>query len=195
MTTMYIDFDNTIVESNRRIIELLNERYNLLKTEDDLLDYGYKSIVPITEQEKISLFESDDFFSNLKFKDGFLKVLDKYYSKDIKFIIVTKGTSENLIKKTKWIKENIPYDIEVIGITNEGLSKNKVNMLNGIQIDDCTKALDTNAQLKILYKSGNNYEWQKGYENTDIIVVNSWQEIDEILSFFTKYDYKTLNKL
>ena len=67
MTTIYVDFDNTIVESNQKIIELLNERYGLSKTEADLLDYGYQSIAPITEEEKNALFESDDFFNNLKF--------------------------------------------------------------------------------------------------------------------------------
>ena len=55
MTTIYVDFDNTMVESNQRIIELLNERYGLSKTEADLLDYGYQSIAPITEEEKRAL--------------------------------------------------------------------------------------------------------------------------------------------
>ena len=79
MTTIYVDFDNTIVESNQKIIELLNERYCLSKTEADLLDYGYQSIAPITKEEKNALFESESFFNNLKFKSGFLKVFNKYY--------------------------------------------------------------------------------------------------------------------
>ena len=78
MKTVYVDFDNTIVESNQRVIEILNERYGLSKTEDDLVDYGYKSIALITEEEKLSIFSSDDFFSNLRFKSDFLKVLNKY---------------------------------------------------------------------------------------------------------------------
>ena len=49
MKTVYVDFDNTIVESNQRVIEILNERYGLSKTEDDLVDYGYKSIAQIRE--------------------------------------------------------------------------------------------------------------------------------------------------
>ena len=89
MKTVYIDFDNTIVESNQRVIEILNERYGLSKTEDDLVDYGYKSIAPITEEEKLNIFSSDDFFSNLRFKSDFLKVLNKYCDK-VKFIITTK---------------------------------------------------------------------------------------------------------
>ena len=193
MTTVYVDFDNTIVESNQKVIEILNDKYGLNKSEDDLEDYGYTSIAPITEEEKLGIFESDEFFSNLKFKSDFLKVLNKYDGK-VKFVITTKGTAENLKKKEQWIKENIPGNISFIGITNNSLSKRQVDMTNGIQIDDCTAALDTNADIKILYKDNHNFNWQSNYNNTDILVVNTWLEIDDILSFYSLYDYKTLSK-
>ena len=193
MTTVYVDFDNTIVESNQKVIEILNDKYGLNKSEDDLEDYGYTSIAPITEEEKLGIFESDEFFSNLKFKSDFLKVLNKYDGK-VKFVITTKGTAENLKKKKQWIKENIPGNISFVGITNNSLSKRQVDMTNGIQIDDCTAALDTNADIKILYKDNHNFNWQSNYNNTDILVVNTWLEIDDILSFYSSYDYKTLSK-
>ena len=193
MTTVYVDFDNTIVESNQKVIEILNDKYGLNKSEDDLEDYGYTSIAPITEEEKLGIFESDEFFSNLKFKSDFLKVLNKYDGK-VKFVITTKGTAENLKKKEQWIKENIPGNISFVGITNNSLSKRQVDMTNGIQIDDCTAALDTNADIKILYKDNHNFNWQSNYNNTDILVVNTWLEIDDILSFYSLYDYKTLSK-
>ena len=193
MTTVYVDFDNTIVESNQKVIEILNDKYGLNKSEDDLEDYGYTSIAPITEEEKLGIFESDEFFSNLKFKSDFLKVLNKYDGK-VKFVITTKGTAENLKKKEQWIKENIPGNISFVGITNTSLSKRQVDMTNGIQIDDCTAALDTNADIKILYKDNHNFNWQSNYNNTDILVVNTWLEIDDILSFYSSYDYKTLSK-
>lgn len=193
MTTVYVDFDNTIVESNQKVIEILNDKYGLNKNEDDLEDYGYTSIAPITEEEKLGIFEGDEFFSNLKFKSDFLKVLNKYNGK-VKFIITTKGTAENLKKKEQWVKENIPGNVSFVGITNNSLSKKQVDMTNGIQIDDCTAALDTNADIKILYKDNHNFNWQSNYNNTDILVVNTWLEIDDILSFYSLYDYKTLSK-
>lgn len=193
MTTVYVDFDNTIVESNQKVIEILNDKYGLNKSEDDLEDYGYTSIAPITEEEKLGIFESDEFFSNLKFKSDFLKVLNKYDGK-VKFIITTKGTAENLKKKEQWVKENIPGNVSFVGITNNSLSKKQVDMTNGIQIDDCTAALDTNADIKILYKDNHNFNWQSNYNNTNILVVNTWLEIDDILSFYSSYDYKTLSK-
>lgn len=194
MTTVYVDFDNTIVESNQQVISILNRRYSLYKTEDDLIDYGFISIAPITEEEKLSIFESDEFFFDLRFKSDFLKVLNKYNG-TLKFVITTKGTDENLKKKQEWVKKNLPYDIGFIGIKNNSLSKKQVDMSNGVQIDDCTMALDTNAQIKILYKDGHNFDWQTNYDNTNILVVNTWNQIDDILSFYSKYDYKTLDSL
>jgi len=194
VTTVYVDFDNTIVESNQQVISILNRRYSLYKTEDDLNDYGFTSIAPITEEEKLSIFESDEFFSDLRFKSDFLKVLNKYNG-TLKFVITTKGTDENLKKKQEWVKKNLPYDIGFIGIKNNSLSKKQVDMSNGVQIDDCTMALDTNAQIKILYKDGHNFDWQTNYDNTNILVVNTWNQIDDILSFYSKYDYKTLDSL
>ena len=192
MNTIYIDFDNTIVESNKKIIELLNKEYGLSKTESDLIDYNYNSIAPITRQEKVALFQSDEFFDCLEFKDVFLDFFNKY-SEKMNFVVVTKGTSINLEKKISWLKKNLPKKIDFIGMPNS-LSKKRINMRDGIQIDDTTIELDTDAQIKILYKSDNNFDWQQGYDNSDIIVVNTWKEIDDVISFYLKYDYKTLNR-
>ena len=65
-------------------------------------------------------------------------------------------------------------------------------MADSIQIDDCTKELNTNAQIKILYKSSNNFPWQQDYENTSILIANTWEEISDVVSFYSKYDYKSL---
>ena len=190
---VYIDFDNTIAESNQKIIDILNKMYNLEKTEEDLKDFGFKSIAPITNDEKMSLFESDEFFENLKLKDGVLNVIDKHRN-NFNFIVTTIGSEKNLSKKREWLKEQIPFELDFVGIVNDRLSKKMICMKKGIQVDDCMFSLDTNARVKILYKSNNNFPWQKGYINKDVIVVNNWSEIDEILDFLKDYDYKTLKK-
>jgi len=191
--TVYLDFDSTIVESNKQVINILNKRYNIRKTEDDLVDYGYNSIFPISNKEKLDIFASDEFFVGLEFKKGFIEFFNKYRGV-VNFIISTKGTPENLHKKEKWVKENISPEIGFIGIVNDGFSKSQIDMSGAIQVDDCTQALDTNATIKILYKDFRNYDWQREYENTSILVVNTWKEIEEIIEFYNTYDYKTLVK-
>lgn len=193
MITIYLDFDNTIVESNKKVIEILNKRYGEDKNEKDLLDYGYNSIHKISEQEKLSIFESNEFFTNLEFKPHIIDIITKNYTK-FNWVITTKGTKLNLEKKFKWLDEYWPFDMQKVGITNDNLSKSIVDMSDGIQIDDVAAALDTKAALKILYKDYNNFCWQQINPGDDILVVNSWEEIDKILEFYNKFDVKTLKK-
>ena len=192
MNTIFLDFDNTIVESNKRIIELLNCRYNLHKTEDDLSRYDYSDIAPISRDEILSLYESNEFFDNLQFKKGALDAILKYKNQ-YHIIIVTRGTQANLAKKHEWIKDNISNDLDFIGIDGQFITKSVINMRNGIQIDDESVCLQTNAGVRLLYTSGNSFPWQKINPNEDIIVVHSWQELDDVLGFYSKYNYKTLD--
>lgn len=193
MITIYLDFDNTIVESNKKVIEILNERYGENKSEDDLVDYGFNSIHKIPEKEKLSIFESDEFFTDLQFKPHIIDIITKNYNK-FNWVITTKGTKANLDKKFAWLDEHWPFDMQRIGITNDNLSKSTVDMSNGIQIDDVSAALDTKAAVKILYKDYNDFCWQQIEPGDDILVVNSWEEIDKILGFYAEFDVKTLEK-
>ena len=193
MNTIYLDFDNTIVESNKRVIDILNNRYNLSKTESDLNDYHFNSIYPITENEKLAIFESDEFYDNLKFKPGVLEVVYKYFA-FYNIIIVSKGTKDNLLKKEKWIKSHLPFNFKFISLKGQSLNK-KIDMKNSIQIDDNLKCLETNASLKILYKNFNEFPWQRPTGNEECISVNTWEEIDDILNFYKNYNCETLEEI
>ena len=194
MNTIYLDFDNTIVESNKRIVEILNNKYHTSKTEADIKDYQFKSIYPISEKEKLDIFESDEFYNGLEFKPKVLEVLNKY--KDLyNFVIVSKGTNDNLVKKEQWIVNHLPYKVKFIGLSGQTFNKDEIDMSNGIQIDDNFGCLKTNATLKILYKSFNQFPWQEPDSDDEYIAVNTWEEIDSILDFYGKYNCKTLEKI
>ena len=192
MKTIFLDFDNTIVESNSRIIEMMNKKFNINKNESDLKDYGYNSIHPITGSEIIYLYEADDFFDKLKLKPLALEIINKYVNL-YNIIVTSKGTPENLRKKEIWIKKNLPKEIKFIGMQNTCISKKVVDMKESIQIDDNSGCLDTNAAVKILYKSYNNYPWQSINPGDNVLCVNDWKDIDNILSFYLKYNFN-LNK-
>ena len=194
MKTIYLDFDNTMVESNKRIIEILNSKYHTSKTENDLKDYQFDSIYPISEQEKLEIFESDEFYNGLEFKPQVLEVLNKYKD-SYNFIIVSKGTPNNLVKKQNWIISHLPYSLKFIGLSGQTFKKDEIDMSDGIQIDDNFSCLKTNAALKILYKSFNQFPWQQPDSDDEYIAVNTWEEIDSILDFYGKYNCKTLEKI
>lgn len=193
MNTIYLDFDNTIVESNKRVIKILNDKYNISKTESDLTDYHFNSIYPISEKEKLEIFESDEFYNNLELKPGVMDVLNKYFN-FFNIVIVSKGTKNNLLKKEEWIKKNLPFNFKFIGLKGQSFNK-KIDMKNSIQIDDNIKSLDTNASLKILYKNFNEFPWQKPSGNEEYIPVDTWEQIDSILNFYKDYNCETLEEI
>ena len=178
-----MDFNNTIVESNRKILEILNKKNNTFKTEEEFNS--------ISDNEKAEIFESDAFYEGLEFKPGVLDVLNKY-SSIYDFIIVSGGTEVNLKKIEKWIKVNLGDNIKFLGLRS--FNKKKINMENAIQVDDIFNCLKTNAMVKILYKSYNDYPWQQPNTSNEYLAVNSWNEIDSILNFYHEYDCKTLKK-
>lgn len=181
MLKIFIDFDSTLVETNKRVVEILNANYNLDKTEDDVKDYNYQSIYPISESEKKSIFESDVFFNGLKFKPGALDFISKYKNM-IELVICTSGTKKNIDLKKEFIKNSL-LNLEIIGVLNT-IDKSSIDMTNGIQIDDNICSLNTNANLKILYKDFRSYYWQKNNNMLDLYEVNTWEEIENIIDFY-----------
>lgn len=189
MKKLYLDFDNTMVNSNKRVIEILNQRYGLNKEEKDLKDYDFRSIYQdITIEEKLEIFEDDAFFDGLEIKDDCLETL-KIISHFYDIVIVSIGTEENLRKKELFLAMNMPVAFDFIGIKQ---GKTNVDMKDGIQIDDCLFNLNTNAHGKVLLKSEYSFPWQSHYENLDVLVAYNWEQIRDILMFFANYNYYTL---
>jgi len=179
---IFCDIDDTVLKSSKRIIEMLNEKYGLNKSEKDLKDWNYTSVYnQLTDGDVLSLFEDDTFFDKVQIFEESVFVLKGH---DVYFC--TKGTDENLRKKEKKIKEIFKIKYSFIGLGfDDGFDKSKVDMFNAIQIDDRYDSLEkTNASIKILFKNYNNFEWQKVPDGiNNIYVVNTWKEILQIIDF------------
>lgn len=193
-----LDFDDTLVKSSEQIIKMLNEKYNLNKTIDDLTDWGYSSIYPnITNQEVTELYSSEQFFKEVKWNEGarlFLLDFKKYY----KFIICSKGSKANLhLKKLfliSWFEQMNITDWEFIGLkTNDdtdcNLNKSMVDFSNCLfAIDDNINALlSINTPKKILIKNYAEYYWNKTPINReDVYIINNFYELIEMCKFDIK---------
>lgn len=181
MNTIYLDFDGALVESAKKIRGILCNRNNMFN-----LDCNSCFFDLISKEERIKIYESDDFYDELEFKPGVLDVLKKYF-KFYKIIITSKGSFLSLSKKKKWIEENLPFDFEFICLNN----KKNID-INSIQIEGEENGLKDKASLKILYKEDSELNNKSNY---DFIVVNNWETIDEILDFYKNYNCKTLEKI
>lgn len=193
--TLYIDADDTIMLSSVAVIDILNEKYNIIpkKTIDDLRDWGYRSIYGrLSKEEKDAIYESDEFYDKVKIDPDFLNFY-KSNHKFFDFVIVTKGTAINIKKKQKFLKSVLGNGFDYIGMSidinetdlSKTFDKSSVNMKHGIQIDDRTDALaKTNAPIKILYRHNTDMTWNRDYDGiNNLYAANTWKEIIEILLF------------
>ena len=178
MNNLYLDFDETIVESNISFLSIANKKFNTDKKVCDVKRWDYTDLFPITPKEVEDIYASDEFFSNLKFKHLAKETIDRF--KEIFNIhVISKGTYQNLENKRTWINENIG-DVEFTGIIIG--NKNILDMSNGFFVDDRADNLHhSNAKIKILLKNENNFKWQ--LDTTDLYIVNNWKELEEFCSW------------
>lgn len=196
MVTLYVDADDTILDSSKAVIEILNEKYNLspAKTILDLEDWNYHSICDeVTPDEVTEIYNSKDFFDRVKIKKGFEKFWSKHKDKFI-LKIVTKGTSENLQRKEEYFAKHLP-EAEIVGVgfstdTLSDFGKGHIDMAGGIQIDDRTDSLNTNAPIKILITHGMQLPWNQylgEYDKESVYILENWDLIEESLLFFNEH--------
>lgn len=188
---IFLDCDDTILNSSETVIEILNKKNGTLKTIEDLKDWGYKSIDKfLTPEDVNNIYDSDSFWVRVKFKKEFVEFYNENKNK-FKWIIVTKGNTVNLEKKRDFLDnffgnnyEFIPMNFNIIS----GFDKTSVNMENGIQIDDKTECLlGTNAACKILLTNDRQKYWNKIPSQEDnLYQANNWEEIVDLLKFFRK---------
>ena len=186
---LYIDFDNTIVNSPEVIVKMLNEKFGENKDWKKLRRYDFKDLFPRCSYWEIEkCFESDKMFEEIELFPEVYETLNSFKDKFDRMSVVTIGTDINLEKKRRFVKDRFSFDIELIGIKNDGRSnKGSVDMRNGVFIDDHIDCLhSSNAKVKILIKTSENSEWSKIEPNDDIYVVSNWYEIYSILDFITK---------
>lgn len=186
---LYLDCDDTILNSSECIIEILNKKNGTHKTIRDLKDFNYRSIdKTLTDGDVLRLFEVDEFWENVKYNSGFLKC-NSFLCDNFDVEIVSCGTKCNLEKKEKFLK-SLGYKFNGVLIDqNVNLCKKCINMQNGIQIDDNMQSIrNTNAPIKILFQNDNNFTWNRVEPNVDnLYAVQTWDEIRQILEFFKKH--------
>jgi 5'(3')-deoxyribonucleotidase len=192
---LYIDFDSTIVNSDKAICKIYNEQYK-----DDPLftpakwqehrNWSYKYTCPLIHhyhdnpvQVIQDYYGSKDFFDSLEFYDNAKEVITEL-KKDYKIIICTSAFPKNASRKVLWIEEHLPEVDEIIILIDKsglGYGKSRVPMMekDAIFIDDHPKNLkSTNASQKYLFKfkeTDYNHDW-------DGQVVDSWTKIKHLLT-------------
>ena len=188
---LYVDFDSTMVNSTKKMVEILNAKFGTNHNWEDIKQYDAKDLFPdCTRQDMLDVFASESFFEDLEIFDDCISTIQKYEDR-FNIYIPTIGTSKNLFYKQKWCENNLPFAYKFIGIEKEGVGKDSIDMSNSILIDDHVDNLRTsNAAIKILYKNFMDTEWNevdlKLKTDINFWVTEEWGDIVDTLKFILR---------
>ena len=190
---IFLDFDDTMVDSSKVIVELLNRRFGTHEDVANLNTWNYTNLFPTIKGIEIEeLFDSAEFFELLEWKEGAADFINKFH--DI-ITIVSKGNEMNLYRKEMWIRKTFP-DIKFIGIEPD-VSKSTVEMGMGDCIidDHAENLIHSTAQMRIMFESFKHVEWNEEFYSvcedkifmrayTYIVqnyISDNWKEIENIV--------------
>ena len=177
---LFIDYDSTITNSIKAIVDLYNEDFKYYKKFEyihwtDIRTWDFLECNCAKPEYINTYFNQQRFFDRVEFMDNAEEVLKRLKDK-YEIIIVSMGYSPNLRAKEYWIKEHMPY-AKFIGINfKKHNDKSHINMSDGIFIDDNAKYLNTNAKYQICF--GDIYDWNKDWEGKRCF---NWYEVEKYL--------------
>lgn len=178
MKTLMIDMDDVITTGNfnKYIEEFMNIKINM----DEITNYYYvQDLVESKKDEFWNYVKDKDLYKGAPlFKDCY-EVLEKLNKKYDIYIVTSylwrdsiDISGKNLGYKYYYLKEMLPF----IDSSKYIFTTNKKLLHFDIKLDDKYENLE-NSNTKILFNSWHNFN----KEYNDVIRVNNWKEIEEVL--------------
>lgn len=195
---IYWDIDDVVLNTAEAMAELINNKYRIPnnlqpRTREQCKDWDFKGLWrPLTKEQQMELFESDEFWDTVIIKPEFYNIVKSGVLNNYENVFVTKGSVYNLFKKKEFLYEEVDIkdafkDFSFIGIADDE-DKASIDMTDGIQIDDNYSNLkNTKAKIKILVKNYVESTVNNSYGMIDtpdnLYNVNSLTEVLDILKF------------
>lgn len=169
--------DDVIINSSETIINILNKKYNVNKTYKDLKDLNYKSLYHnLSRDDLFEIYNSDDYWKNVKIYQNFLNLYEKYKNK-YHFIILNNNEHHNFIKAKEFIENNTDIQLKIYFEDNSKFYGDFYISGNS------SLAQNFKSKNKIVLTNGYKKPWNQCIYNSDIYILNSWDEIDYLISF------------
>lgn len=183
---IYLDFDNTITDTSQRLLELLNKKYNKQYSKSNIYKYDLSDLYPETSSQDIYNICSDKYFYNeLKPINGVIETLSSM-NNNYKYYIASVCYGESHVLKQKYLDDICGNKISFSGFYIFDKNKSCLDMSDGIVIDDNSEMLrSTNSKFKILFKNNMDVEWNRVNNKDEFYIVNTWNEIEDILKFIS----------
>lgn len=193
---LFLDFDNTIVDTISAVVSLYNEDYVnhdsfVAINPKDVTSWEFTECNLATYEEIDRYFGDKRFFQRVKLYPSAGQVLCSL-SHRYNITIVSHGYASNLKLKEEWIKNNLFKEVfdnscntEFIGVDWETHNdKSHVDMSNSIFVDDSIRNLETSsAKYKILY--GEYMDWNN--TNIEFIRCKNWLDLNNQICLIERF--------
>lgn len=193
---LFLDFDNTIVDTIAAVVSLYNEDYASHEgfvqiNPSEVTSWEFTECNLATYEEIDRYFGDKRFFQRVKLYPSAGQVL-RSLSHRYDITIVSHGYASNLKLKEKWVKDKLFKEIfdnscntEFIGVDWETHNdKSHVGMSNSIFVDDSIRNLETSsAKYKILY--GEYMDWNN--TNIEFIRCKNWLDLNNQICLIERF--------
>ncbi|MGF0147576.1 5' nucleotidase, NT5C type [Lachnospiraceae bacterium SGI.054] len=193
---LFLDFDNTIVDTIAAVVSLYNEDYasheGFIQVDPkDVTSWEFTECNLATYEEIDKYFGDKRFFQRVKLYPSAGQVL-RSLSHRYDITIVSHGYASNLKLKEEWVKDKLFKEIfdnscnaEFIGVNWETHNdKSHVDMSNSIFVDDSIRNLETSsAKYKILY--GEYMDWNN--TNIEFIRCKNWLDLNNQICLIERF--------
>ena len=161
---LVIDFDNTIVDTDKAMWQLYREETNDMSTDYKKHSrWWYDEICPLwNRKQQNDTFKNPRFFELLEFIPDAKETLKKLKKEGHNITICTVHRREGMLLKSQWIYENLNF-VDSLIIVDADMNKNNKSIIAGdILLDDAIPNLATsNCKLPICFGQGLwNKDWQ-----------------------------------
>lgn len=166
----YIDFDSTLVNSVKAMVEILNKKFDKDVDYKNINIYNFSDCFIVDGKQVELIFDSEEFFDIVEFYDGALEFIKENIDK---ITIISKGNPTNLKLKGEFLAKHGLSEVKYVGLP---LNKSKgfVDMTDCVFIDDVTSNLyETNAKYKIQFREFDEIKsWNKFWDGE---ILRNWK--------------------
>ena len=182
---IFIDFDDTIVNSTETFVRVYNKRYGTKVRCDDIVNHGFKPQLDVRASEVVNIFSSNDFRKELKPFHGVYKALKELKSNGFELYLITNCSDTSTVQKLKWFEGHQKYsnlfDGKIFLSLCKPYDKSVVDMKGAVLIDDHKENHKlSNAEAHLAYNTNTNRTWCPTEED-GVKVFDSWAKIKDYL--------------
>lgn len=179
---IFIDFDNTIVDTTKAFIEWYNYEYNRNIDYMEIKSYDFTPHIHLSTSEVSDAFTTKRLYEYLECYDGVYDSLYKLKNTlDCELILVTNCSDKSVMRKLEWLEDHKPlsdlFDGKIFLSIKLPYNKSTIDMSDGVLIDDHrNNHLQSNASYKFAYKDSIIRDWYPTQDD-GVIVKCKWKDI------------------